>query len=617
MKTYIPLHTHSDFSLKDGISKIKFMPDRLGEINCSGMALTDHGSIAGSISFYKKMKENNLKPIIGIEHYISRQDCTIKTPENRKLDHLLILCKNTEGWINMLNLTYRANECFYHSPRLDLTTLSQYTQDGNLIGISGHLGSVLASKIIIDDKIQQNWQKDGIECAKQLEEIFGKDNFYLEVQLINRDSHPIAQQLADTIREISSITKIPCVATPDSHYLRKEDNILQHIMLCENLNIKMADGPTSGMSAFFQNDNFHIPNYDEMREFGNTEQELDNTLVIADQCEDYDILHPPKIPTYDCPDNHDENTWLRQQCWEGWKNKIEGKIPKDQQQKYIDRVKYELQVLQQANLAGYFLIVKDIVDYGRKICLMGCGRGSVAGSIVAYLLNITQIDSIKYNLIFERFYNSSRTSSLPDIDVDVPQSKRGKILEYITQRFGQDKTCQVSTYSSLKGRNAIKSVLRSYGDISFTEMNEITQHFPDPAKISAELHEQEEEGLESSIIRYVLENDKKKILKDWCYLDKDGNLQGKLSKRFSQAIALENTKINRSIHAAGIVISPYKIQDSVPVVYDARHKKLISSLEMGDLEDLGMIKYDILGLAMLDKVAGIKDILQYGDIKEE
>ena len=622
-KYYIPLHNHSEFSLKDGISKIKYMPDRLKEIDCPGMSLTDHGSLASSVAFYKTLKKQDVQPIIGIEQYVSRQDCAIKSTDNRKLDHLLILCKNTAGWKSLLNLVYDANlpEHFYHNMRIDVDKLPQYTQDGNLIGICGHLGSILASKIVIDDVIQQDWQKDGIACAKLLEEMFGKGNFYLEVQLVNNETHPVVAQLAECIRTISQITKIPTVATGDSHYLRKPDSVLQNIMLCDNLNMKMQDGPTSGMSAFFKTNNFHIPSYDEMLEFGNTEEELDRTLEVAAQCEDYDILHQPKIPKYNCPTGHDESTWLRQQCWDGWQKKIEGKIPQDRRQEYADRVKYELQVLQEANLAGYFLTVKDIVDYGRTIGLMGAARGSVAGSLVSYLLNITQVDSIKHSLIFERFYNKGRATkghvSLPDIDIDCPQNKRGKILEYIANRFGHDQTCQVAAYSSLKGRNAIKSVLRGYGDVSFNEMNEITKQFPDAAKISAELHEQEDRDLESSIIRYVLENDKKQVLKDWCYIDKEGNLQGRMSKRFGQAIALENTKTHRSTHPAGIVISPYLIRDSIPTVYDTKNKKSIAALEMGDLEDIGMVKFDLLGLATLDKLAGVKQILNTGFIQDD
>ena len=621
MNTYFPLHFHSDASLKDGISKIKHIPDRLNEINLAGCSLTEHGTLASSVSFYTTLKKQNLQPVIGIEQYISRQNCEIKTVENRKLDHLLILCKNTCGWYDMLRLTHHANTCFYHNPRLDLKTLSRYTQDNNLIGIAGHLGSVLASRLIVDDKIQPNWQQDGIECARELEEIFGKGNFYLEVQLVNNAAHPLVKHLADAVRAIGKITGISTVATPDAHYLRRENDILQQIMLCTNLNMKLKDGPTSGMSAFFHSNNFHLPSYQDMVDFGNTEEELDRTLEVAAKCGDYDILHQPEIPAYDCPEGHDEYTWLREQCWKGWKEKIEGTIPKNLHGQYADRVKYELGVLKEAKLSGYFLTVKDICDFGHSIGLMGVGRGSVAGSIVAYLLNITQVDSIKHSLIFERFFNQGRIAkgqiSLPDIDIDVPQNKRGKILEYISNRFGQDKTCQVSTYSTLGGKNVLKAVLRSYGDTSFDEMNEITKHFPDPAKISAELHEQEDRDLDASVIRYVLENDKNGVLKDWCYLDRDGQLQGKMSKRFSQSIYLEGTKINRSVHAAGIVISPQKIKDSIPVAYDTKSKKLVSSLEMNDLENTGKIKFDLLGLATLDKLSGVSQILKYGDIQEE
>jgi DNA polymerase-3 subunit alpha len=293
--------------------------------------------------------------------------------------------------------------------------------------------------------------------------------------------------------------------------------------------------------------------------------------------------------------------------------KIIGKIDEPNQGEYLDRIKYELDVLQGAGLSSYFLIVQDIVNYVRKNnWLPGPGRGSAAGCLVSYLIGITSIDPICYNLMFDRFYNAGRNSadhiSMPDIDVDVPINKREVIIEYIKNRYGHDKVSQMITFNTIKGRGALKDVLRVYGNISFDEMNRITKNIPDEAKIADELQEMKEETGEASIIRWALENNPDK-LKEWCFIDENNELQGPLAKRFEQAIRLEGTKSNQSRHAAGIAISSTPLNETCPMVYDSKNKQLIAGMEMQDLEAIGIIKFDILGVAMLDKIMTIKDIL--------
>ena len=297
----------------------------------------------------------------------------------------------------------------------------------------------------------------------------------------------------------------------------------------------------------------------------------------------------------------------------GWKEKIANIIPKEQHQVYVDRIKNELDVLQGANLSSYFLIVQDIVDYVRRNdWLPGPGRGSSAGCLVSYLIGITSIDPIKHNLLFERFFNPARASSMPDIDVDVPINKRENIIAYIKEKYGANKVSQMITYNTMKGRGALKEVLRVYGNISFDEMNRITKAIPDEAKIADELQEMKEETGEASIIRWALENNVDK-LKEWCYINEDNELSGPLAKRFEQAIRLEGTKSNQSKHAAGIVISVNDLSDVCPMIYDNKNDQLIAGMEMQDLESLGMIKFDILGIALLDKVMTISDLLRNGE----
>jgi DNA polymerase-3 subunit alpha len=292
-------------------------------------------------------------------------------------------------------------------------------------------------------------------------------------------------------------------------------------------------------------------------------------------------------------------------------------VPESEHTKYADRVKLELDILQKAGLSSYFLIVQDIVNYVKKSgWLPGPGRGSAAGCLVSYLIGITQIDPMKYDLLFERFYNEGRNTadhiSMPDIDVDVPITKREQIIEYIKNKYGIDKVSQMITFNTMKGRGALKEVLRVYDNISFEETNRITKFIPDEAKIADELQEMKEDTGEASIIRWALENNVDK-LKEWCYISSDGSLAGPLAKRFEQAIRLEGTKSNQSKHAAGVVISSKSLGSVCPMVYDNKNKQSIAGMEMQDLESLGLIKFDILGVAMLDKIMTISEILSKGE----
>jgi DNA polymerase-3 subunit alpha len=320
------------------------------------------------------------------------------------------------------------------------------------------------------------------------------------------------------------------------------------------------------------------------------------------------------------------DSYLLELCEKGWAQKIVNKV--ENIDTYKDRLNYEFKVLTGAKLSSYFLIVQDILGYVRQQgWLPGPGRGSAAGCLVSYLIGITSIDPIKYDLYFERFYNAGRNTadrvSMPDIDVDVPVTKREQIIQYIKQRYGNDKVSQMITYQTMKGRGAIKDVLRAHNAVTASEMNLITRHFPEEAKIADELQDMKEEVRRGerdegdvSIIRWALENDDKGLLKDWCSLDADGKLMGPLARFFEQAIRLEGTKSSQSKHAAGILIAPEPLADICPMVYDSKTESMIAGLEMNDAEEIGMIKYDILGVAMLDKVAGVADILNLGDIND-
>lgn len=622
--TYSVLHCHSTYSLLDGLSKPSQIADRCKEIGVTTCALTDHGNIAGSVKFYTEMKKAGIKPILGCELYICKDDPSIKTKENKDLGHFIVLAKNYNGWKQLVKLVSESNksEYFYHKPRLDFKKLSNFV-DGNLIAIVGHLGSTLADDIVDNyTSLKENWKDCGIQSINKLHKIFGKDNVFLEAQLMDRDNLPIQIKLTEAIRELGKITNTKVVCTPDAHYCRKADAVDQRVLLCNNLKTtfpeisrKISNNEDVPLGCFFLSDNYHILSFEEMIEL-HTQEEINNTNYVASLIEEYDILSKPNLPTYDCPKEFNPDEYLRELCRKGWKEKIANKIPEDKQKIYVDRIKHELEVLQGAGLSSYFLIVQDIVNFVKnKNWLAGPGRGSAAGCLVSYLIGITSIDPLKYNLIFERFYSAGRNTSdrvsLPDIDVDVPILKREDVIEYIKDKYGYNNVSQMITFNTMKGRGALKDVLRVYGNITFDEMNKITKHIPDEAKISDELQEMKEETGEASIIRWALENNSED-LKEWCYIDDNNELQGPLAKRFEQAIRLEGTKTNQSKHAAGIAMSSIPLHQICPMVYDSKNDQSIAGMEMQDLEAIGVIKFDILGIALLDKVMSISDLLSKG-----
>ena len=612
----------SHYSLLDGLSKPAQIAERCASIGVKSCAITDHGSISGAVQFYQAMKSKKIKPILGCEIYVCEQDAKIKTKENGDLSHFLLLAKNLKGWKTLVNIISETNleSNFYHKPRIDLESLRNLL-DGNIIGFCGHLGSTIAD-IISNTKDNVEIKKAGVNFVAKMRDLFGQDNFFLEAQLMDREHSAQQIEMTSHIRDLASATKTKVICTPDAHYCTKEDAIDQRILLCNNLkttlidiNKKILNDEKVPMDCFFKSDNFHILSPEEIREL-HTEEEIENTNLVDSMCEDYDILSKPLLPEFKCPTGYNPDEYLRQLCRNGWRKKIENYIPKEEHEKYVDRIKYELEVLQGAGLSSYFLIVQDIVNHVRdNKWLPGPGRGSAAGCLVSYLIGITSIDPIKYNLIFERFYNAGRNTadriSMPDIDVDVPIDKRETIIEYIKNKYGSNRVSQMITFNTMKGRGALKEVLRVYGNVNFEEMNRITKNIPDEAKIADELQEMKEDTGEASIIRWALENNVDK-LKEWCYISKEGELAGPMAKRFEQAIRLEGTKSNQSKHAAGVVISSEDLKLVCPMVYDSKNKQSIAGMEMQDLESIGIIKFDILGIAMLDKIMTISTILQNG-----
>jgi len=624
MKHYTPLHVHSEYSLLDGLSQCEDIAERTEQIGSKACAITDHGSVSAAVDFFDKMKTKGLKPILGCEMYVCREDVLNRSKENRALDHQVVLAKNEQGWKDLLGLSSTANrpEHYYYRPRIDLDLLAKAGSQKNLVSFSGHLGSMLANAITDGDRLDPDWMKKGMYCAKNLEVVFGKGNFFIEIQLIDSKINTFAGMVGKALRYIAANTGIPCVATPDAHYCTREDAEDQRVLLCTSfkktigeVQRDLSEGKANRtLQTFFQSDNYHIPSLEDMQEF-HTDEELANTNVIADMCEDYNILAPPNPPKFTCPDGSDPNDYLRFLCRQGWEGKM-GHINtlSTDFSKYGERVNHELDVFTGVNLSSYFLIVDDILQFTRNQgYLTGPGRGSAAGCMVSYLLNITQVDPIPYNLVFERFYNLGRNApghiSWPDIDFDVPKEARPEIIEYVRNKYGKENVAQIITFQTLKGRASLKRVMAARGNISFDEQNSITSHIVDESKISDELGDIKQEYGISSTILWALEN-KADQLKPWVQLGSNGHkLEGPMARIFEQAIRLEKTKIISGKHAAGIVISANPISDSCPMVLDKGGKHMLAGFEGPHCEQVSLLKLDCLGLSTLDRVSDAVKII--------
>jgi DNA polymerase-3 subunit alpha len=647
MTKYVPLHVHSQYSMMDGISKPHQIAQRCKEIGVPACALTDHGNVFGAVAHMKALKKHDIKPIIGCELYVCDQHASIKTAENRKLKHLVVLAKNMQGWKQLIKLISVANlpENLYYKPRLSIEQLAEFA-DGNLIAFSGHLGSHLSHTIFADmnagtscsciEDVKQythtDWVKQTTDMACKLRDIFGKGNFFIEVQLVDSERVPAMALLAQGLRYVSKKTGIKTIATPDAHYCWKEDSFDQRIVLANSLNTtlkevndKLARGDEVGLKAFFESRQYYIPSYEDMIGFGNTEEELQATIDIADECETYDLSAKPRLPAFPCPDGMSSKDYLQALLDKGWETRkplIDKVIAKGEytEEDYKDRLKEEFGVLTTYKLEDYFLIVHDIVRYARQECgqVIGPGRGSASGSLILYLLGCVEVDPLDSSLLFSRFLNEGRFTkdhiSLPDVDLDFEIEHRDEIVSYIRQKYGEDKVAQMVTFIRVQGKGALKEVLRAHGTLTFEQMNEITALIPSEQDIADELasmREVNEDGV-ASIILWALQN-KKEALQQWAYIDDSGKIQGPLAKIFEQTIRLEGIIKSVGKHPAGVIIGPQPLHEVCPMVYDKGTNKHVCGFDMGTLEQMGMLKMDILGVACLSKIHNIIKILKCGN----
>ena len=395
------------------------------------------------------------------------------------------------------------------------------------------------------------------------------------------------------------------------YYVTKDEAEAHRVLLCSGMRTTLPkiqslliSGETVENQKFFEGDDFYLPKPHEVSDNGEAIKLLN---TISDMCEDYEIASKPMLPQFVCPEDMDEDKHLTDLCRSGWKKRLipTGKISTEEDKdKYLQRIKKELDVIFKAQLSGYFLIVQDIINNVKESgWLAGPGRGSAAGCLVSYLIGITEVDPIEYDLIFERFYNEGRNTdeyiSLPDIDMDVPAEHRDEVIDYIRGKYGHSKVGQMITFGRLQGRAALKEVLRINDAVSFMEMNRITESIPDEAKISDQLEMMEDK----SIIRWTLENEPDD-LKNWCFIDDEGNLNGSLAHLFEEAIKIEGTNKSQGKHPAGVIISKHRLAEVCPMTVDKSGDPIVA-FEMTALEAQGHVKFDVLGIDLLSKIMDI------------
>lgn len=575
-KQFVHLHLHTDYSLLDGAIKIGPLAKRIAELKMSAVAITDHGNLYGSLSFYHKMRAEGVKPIIGIETYLTRGSRHDRgggdlQPGEKDTNHLVLMAKDLAGYHNLVKLSsYAYTEGFWRKPRIDKELLAKHSE--GLIGLSACISGV-PPYLLLRDKFDEAAKE-----ALEFQEILGKGNYYLEIQEHGLDAQ---RRIRKSMMELSKKTGVPIVATNDSHYLMPGDVKAHEMLLCIGRN-KSYDPNQLTYGA----PNFYVRSAEEMWEvFGEEPELLHRTLEIAEKC---DLQFPKtidQVPVYPVPDGHTVESYFEKVAWDGfeerhkeiWHPLQESGSMRHSLTKYKDRLAHEIATIKRMGFPGYFLIVWDFINYAKKKGIpVGPGRGSAAGSLVAYCMKITDVDPIQYDLLFERFLNPERVS-MPDIDVDFCVRGRGDVINYVSDLYGRQNVSQIITFGTMASRAVIKDVGRAMG-MQYSEVEKVAKMIPPPVR-----------GRNVSIEAAIEQNpDLKKAIQT----------DEKVSELIEVARKLEGCARHTSVHAAGVVISPKPIHELIPVC-KGQNDELTTQFVMSDLEKTGMLKMDFLALTTL------------------
>ena len=554
MSDFVHLHIHSEFSLLDGANRIKDLPVRAKELGMKAMAITDHGVMYGVIDFYKACKKEGIKPIIGAEVYVASRTRFDKEPQDKRYYHLILLAKNNKGYQNLSKLVSLGfTEGYYYKPRIDLEILEKYHE--GIICLSACLAGAVSQAILNGDIEKAE------EVAKWHKNVFGED-YYLEIQNNGVKEQVMVNQ---KIIQIARRLDIPIVATNDAHYLKKEDAYNHEVLLCIQTGKRITDEDRMR----FETDELYVKSPEEMSEyFKNFPDAIENTVKIAEKC-NVEFGHTI-LPNYDVPEEFNTHyDYFKKLCYDG----IKARYGDNPSQEILDRAEYELKIISQMGYVDYYLIVWDYINYAKSVGIpVGPGRGSGAGSILAYAIGITDIDPMKYSLLFERFLNPERIS-MPDFDVDFCYERRGEVIDYVEKKYGKDHVSQIITFGTMSARMVIRDVGRAL-DMPYAECDKLAKMIPN------ELHITIDKALEQN-----------KELRDLYEQDED------IGKMLDIARALEGMPRQASTHACGVVITKEPVDTYVPLY--VRDGQISTQFIMTTLEELGLLKMDFLGLRTL------------------
>lgn len=571
---FVHLHLHTEYSLLDGAARIKEAVARAREMGMPALAMTDHGAMFGAVDFFKACQQEGIKPIMGCEVYVaprSRRDRTPKVDDH--LYHLVLLAENQEGYRNLLKLvTLAYTEGFYYKPRVDKELLARHSK--GLIALSGCLAGEIA------DRILRGEGEKAREAAVTYLDIFGQDNFFLELQ-----DHGFPEQKTVN-RELVSLHRemgIPLVATNDVHYVNRSQAEIQDILLCIQTG-KSVDDPSR---LRFDSQELYLKSPEEMaRLFGELPEALQNTLRIAERCQVELAFGQIHLPHYQVPPGYTADSYLEELCWDGARRRF-GEITDPVRR----RLEYELRVIREMGFSAYFLIVWDFIHFARQQGIpVGPGRGSAAGSLVAYVLGITNLDPLKYGLLFERFLNPERVS-MPDVDVDFCFERRQEVLNYIVQKYGADRVAQIATFGTMAARAAIRDVGRAL-NMPYGEVDRIAKLVPPDPHMTIERALQE-----SPELRELYAKDPR------------------VRKVIDTASQLEGMPRHASTHAAGIVITREPLTHYLPL-YKAADGPITTQFAKDQVEELGLLKMDLLGLRTLTVIADTVRLIKETEGKE-
>ena len=565
---FVHLHLHTDYSMLDGACNIERLVKRVKELDMPAVAMTDHGNIFGAVAFVNAAKEAGVKPILGCELYICKKEDHRADKEGDSYNHLVVLAENEEGYRNLVKIVSEASlHGFYYKPRVSKKFLAEHSR--GLIGLSACLKGEVA------ERLTEGKYDAAREAAVTFRDIFGKGNFYLEIQ---DQGLPEEARIQSNLLKLEKELEIPLVATNDSHYLCEDDSHAQDVMLCIQTGKSIHD--TNRLK--FQGNQFFVKNAAEMAKvFLGYEHVLARTLEIAERCNvRLEKVHDP-FPKFEVPAGYSLPDYFEHVTRQGFAMRltilrelqVAGRL-KHSLEDYEQRLSREIGMIRQMQFAGYFLIVWDFIRYAKERNIpVGPGRGSAAGSMVAYALGITDIDPLQNELLFERFLNPERIS-LPDIDIDFCMNRRGEVIDYVTQKYGRDQVAQIITFGTMAAKAAIKDSGRAM-DIPYAEVDRVGKMIPATLNITID-----------------------QALKDSPPLAAAYQNEPQTKELIDTAKRLEGLVRNAGVHAAGVVISPIPLTDLVPL-HRTKNDEIVTAYDMKAVEKLGLLKMDFLGLTTL------------------